>query len=411
MTGQDQPATRSTIIGIALASALVPLNSTMVAVALPKLARAFGIGRGRAGVLITVYLAAMLIGQPLAGRVSDAVGNKRLVVISLVGFAACSTGAALSPSFAWLVTARGLQAVFASALAPSVQSMLRSVTPPSHQGHTFGILGSVIGVGAAAGPIVGGALSGAFGWKAIFLANLPVVAVTLLVLSRVKIPRTDARKTAIRRADCDASAVDMGARGKDLRAPSYLAALATQALSNLAQYSLLLIAPIVLDQRNWGPGATGLALSALTVGLIVMGPSGGRSGDLSGRRRAVTTGLSVAALGTATLLPFGIDISPTVLIVALAMFGIGLGYASPSITAAGLEAVSQERTGSAAGLLSASRYVGSIVASLLLSLYVADDGTGGRRMFVAAALALIFAIAASRRLSGRAVSGAPAVLA
>lgn len=411
MTEAAQPATRSTIIGIALASALVPLNSTMVAVALPKLARAFGIGRGRAGVLITVYLAAMLIGQPLAGRVSDAVGNKRLVVISLVGFAACSTGAALSPSFAWLVTARGLQAVFASALAPSVQSMLRSVTPPSRQGHTFGILGSVIGVGAAAGPIVGGALSGAFGWKAIFLANLPVVAVTLLVLSRVTIPRTDARKPAIRRADSDASAVDMGASGKDLRAPSYLAALATQALSNLAQYSLLLIAPIVLDQRNWGPGATGLALSALTVGLIVMGPSGGRSGDLSGRRRAVTTGLSVAALGTATLLPFGIDISPTVLIVALAMFGIGLGYASPSITAAGLEAVSQERTGSAAGLLSASRYVGSIVASLLLSLYVADDGTGGRRMFVAAALALIFAIAASRRLSGRAVSGAPAVLA
>ena len=93
------------------------------------------------------------------------------------------------------------------------------------------------------------------------------------------------------------------------------------------------------------------------------------------------------------------------------MFGIGLGYASPSIAAAGLEAVPQDRTGSAAGLLSASRYVGSIVASLLLSLYVADDGTGGRRMFVAAALALVFAIAASRRLSGRAVSGAPAVLA
>ena len=260
MTEADQPATRSTIIGIALASALVPLNSTMVAVALPKLARAFGIGRGRAGVLITVYLAAMLIGQPLAGRVSDAVGNKRLVVLSLVGFAACSTGAALSPSFAWLVTARGLQAVFASALAPSVQSMLRAVTPASRQGHTFGILGSVIGVGAAAGPIVGGALSGAFGWKAIFLANLPVVAVILLVLSRVKIPRTDARKPAIGRADSNVSAVATGATGArrtDLRAPSYLAALATQALSNLAQYSLLLIAPIVLDQRNWGRARRG----------------------------------------------------------------------------------------------------------------------------------------------------------
>ena len=399
MTEADRAATRSTIIGIALASALVPLNSTMVAVALPKLARAFGIGRGRAGVLITVYLVAMLIGQPLAGRLSDAVGSKRLVVVSLVGFAACSAGAALSPSFAWLVTARGLQAMFASALAPSVQSMLRSVTQPSRQGHTFGILASVIGVGAAAGPVVGGALTGAFGWKAIFLVNLPVIVVILLVLSRVQVPRAP----AIRHQDADMRAVDPKAGRKDLLDRVYVAALATQALSNLSQYSLLLIAPIVLDQRRWGPGATGLALSALTVGLIAMGPSGGRAGDRSGRRRAVTSGLIVAAIGTAMLLPFGVDISPTVLILSLGLFGMGLGYASPSITAAGLEAVSLDRTGLAAGLLSASRYVGSITASVMLSMYVADDGAGGRRMFVAAAAAMAVAITVSRRLAGRPV--------
>ena len=138
----------------------------------------------------------MLIGQPLSGRVSDAFGNKRVVLLSLVGFAACSTGAALAPTFVWLVGARGLQAVFASALAPSVQSMLRSVTEPSERGHAFGILGSVIGVGAASGPIVGGALLGLFGWKAIFFANLPVVAVTLVVLASVKAPRIDAAPPA-----------------------------------------------------------------------------------------------------------------------------------------------------------------------------------------------------------------------
>ena len=121
------PTKRSVIIGIGMASALVPLNSTMVAVALPKVARAFDIGRGRAGVLVTVYLVAMLIGQPLAGRVCDRVGDKRTTVTSLLGFAVFSAAASVAPSFVWLVVARGLQAVFAAALAPSVQSMLRAV--------------------------------------------------------------------------------------------------------------------------------------------------------------------------------------------------------------------------------------------------------------------------------------------
>ena len=387
---------RSTIVGIALASALVPLNSTMVAVALPQLARAFGIGRGRAGVLITVYLVAMLIGQPLSGRVSDAFGNKRVVLLSLVGFAACSTGAALAPTFVWLVGARGLQAVFASALAPSVQSMLLSVTEPSERGHAFGILGSVIGVGAASGPIVGGALLGLFGWKAIFFANLPVVAVTLVVLASVKAPRIDAAPPA------DAStSIASGTPRHHLREPAYVAAIATQALANLGQYSLLLVAPLALDHRGWGAGATGLALSALTVGLIVMGPPGGRYGDQVGAKRAVTRGLFVSAFGAATLVPFGIGVPPVMLIVALALFGTGLGFASPSITAAGLGAVSLQRTGVAAGLLSASRYVGSIIASVMLSTFVADDGSGARVMFVAAGVALVLAVAAARWLPAR----------
>ena len=452
----EPTVSRATIIGIALASALVPLNSTMVAVALPKLARAFGIGRGRAGMLITVYLVAMLIGQPLAGRVSDAFGNKRVVIVSLLGFGACSIGAALSPTFAWLVASRGLQAVFASALAPSVQSMLRSVTPQNERGHTFGILGSVIGVGAASGPIVGGALLSAFGWKAIFLVNLPVVAITLAVLSAVKIHATQPSSpvqqaltvlqghqeeqvlpieeldpidtaTTVRSGPVletqTADTTRVGEnwletphdspideipthhpkshRKSDLLQPTYLAAFATQAFSNLGQYSLLLIAPIVLDHRGWGSGSTGLGLSALTIGLIVMGPPGGRYGDTNGRRRAITNGLCAGALGTALLVPFDIGVPPALLVAALGLFGLGLGFASPSIIAVGLEAVPLERTGVAAGLLSASRYLGSIAASVMLSVFVADDGSGGRVMYIAAALALVLAIASANQLRPR----------
>lgn len=263
----------------------------MLAVALPKVARAFDIGRGRAGLLITVYLVAMLVGQPLSGRVSDVFGSKRVVLLSLLGFAACSMWAAAVPTFRWLVIARGVQAVFASALAPSVQSMLRSVASPRERGRAFGILGSVIGVGAAAGPIVGGVLVGAFGWKAIFLVNVPVVALTALVLVRVHVPVDERSDAPDALADTPSDTPSRRGASRDLLQPSYLAALATQALANLGQYSLLLIAPLVLDRRGWSSGTTGLALSALTVGLIVMSPLGGRFGDRVGRATAVTRAL------------------------------------------------------------------------------------------------------------------------
>jgi MFS transporter, DHA2 family, methylenomycin A resistance protein len=363
----------------------------MVAVALPKLARSFGIGRGHAGLLITVYLVAMLIGQPLSGRLSDKVGNKRLTMISLLGFALCSVAAALSPTFRWLVVARGLQALFASALAPSVQSMLRSITRPEQRGHAFGILGSVIGVGAAAGPIFGGALVSAFGWKAIFVANVPIAAVALAVLIRVSIPAHAQSNTE------PSSSTIVRTPTKNLRA-GFVAAFCTQALANLGQYSFLLIAPIVLDHRGWSSGTTGLALSSLTIGLIVMGPPGGRFGDRHGKKRAIGLGLMVAAIGTLVLVPFGVDVAPVVLILALALFGVGLGFASPSMISAGLETVPPERTGVAAGVLSASRYVGSIVASVVLAAVVADDGSGARVMYVIAAAAVVLAVPVARHM-------------
>ena len=87
MTGDGEgvvPAT--TIAGIALASALVPLNSTMIAVALPEIGSDFGISTRQASVLVTIYLVAMLVGQPLSGRVCDAFGARRVAIVATTGF-------------------------------------------------------------------------------------------------------------------------------------------------------------------------------------------------------------------------------------------------------------------------------------------------------------------------------------
>src|SRR5262245_41895227 len=88
-----------TIAGIALASALVPLNSTMIAVALPEIASDFDISKGQTSVLITLYLAAMLVGQPVSGRLADSVGPRRLAITASAGFGVCSAVAMLSGTF------------------------------------------------------------------------------------------------------------------------------------------------------------------------------------------------------------------------------------------------------------------------------------------------------------------------
>ena len=151
--------------------------------------------------------------------------------------------------------------------------------------------GSVLGVGAGLGPVIGGLATAAFGWRAIFGVNLPVVLAVLYVLQRRVAPSaaaSSARTTSV--VPDDSGRLFNGVFG---------VAFSTQALSTLAQYALLLAVPIVLDSRGWSAASIGVALSFLTLGMVVMGPYGGRLGDAHGRRRPVVLGLTVTLVAVA----------------------------------------------------------------------------------------------------------------
>jgi MFS family permease len=399
MTAQMPPQSRVsmfTVLGIAAAVGLVPLNSTMIAVALPKIADDFDISTGRTGILITVYLIAMLVGQPLAGRLGDAIGNRRTVNTALVGLIVFSALAAAAGTFALLVAARVAQATFAAALGPNVQSLLRAITPSEQQGRTFGLMGSVLGVGAATGPVIGGVLTQAFGWQAIFLFNIPVAAIALLVSARIRLPETRAEPAAAR------ATIDATGR---ITNPIFVAAFALQALSTLAQYGLLLLTPIILDARGWESGPIGIVLSALTIGMILLSPTGGRLGDHHGRRAPARAGLIVATAAVVVLLIGGSSIATAVLVAGLAAFGLGLGITVPSLMTAALESVPIHRTGAAAGVLSMSRYVGSITTSVAVSVFVASNADGSRIVLAIATVAMVLAVGGTVALPGRPVSG------
>ncbi len=382
-----------TIMGIALASVLVPLNSTMIAVALPDIARSFDISKSHASVLITLYLAAMMVGQPLAGRLGDLVGARRVAFVAVTGFGVCSLGAMFVGSFGALVALRAMQACFAAALSPSVQAMLRAVVPADQRGRAFGVQSSVIGVGAGLGPVIGGVAVAGFGWRAIFGVNLPIVLAVLYVLRRHTVaPEAAADHRKIVPTESGSSRMFNG---------SFTAAFSTQALSTFAQYALLLSVPIVLDSRGWGAATIGLSLTALTLGMVVMGPLGGRTGDLRGRRWPVIIGLCVTLGAVAASAVMGDDVPSWMLVATLLGFGLGLGFATPSIMTAGIESAPEGRIGAAAGVLSASRYVGSIAATLVLAGVVGDDGEGLSLMLIVCVATLVPALLWTRKLPGQ----------
>ena len=369
--------------------ALIPLNSTMIAVGLPDLADDLDVGRGTAAILVTTYLVAMLLCQPPAGRLGDRLGHRKVLGFAIAGFTLASVAAGAAPTFPALLAGRAVQALFGAALSPNTQALLRAAVPPERRGRTFGLVGTGIGAGAALGPVLGGLLASGAGWRGIFLVNVPLGAIALLLLART--PRVEVppgERTATTRFGV-------------LRNRGFLAACLTQTTSNFALYTVLLVLPTLLGAQGWTAAAIGLATSGLTAGLLVLGPLGGTLGDRRGRLVPILGGLGVVVLG-AGVLAAG-PTSAAALVAGPLVMGAGLGLAGASLQAAAMDAVTQAVAGSAAGLYSASRYVGSITGSLAISATGATGAGSARPVLVAVVVASVLAVAAGTRAAPEAV--------
>ena len=377
MTRSFPPAERTLLTGGMVAAALVPLNSTMIAVGLPDVARDLDVSRSMVSWLITAYLVMMALCQPLAGRAGDRFGSRRVALVALAGFALMSAAAAAAPGFAALLVARVVQAVFGAALIPNVQALVRSGIAADHRGRAFGVLGLGIGAGAAVGPVLGGVLVDIAGWRSIFFLNAPVALAAIAVMARVAV-------------EAHPDAVDLHGGGRLLHG-AFLAACVAHATGNLTQYTILLVVPLLLDDRGWTGSQVGLVLLTLTVGMLLLNPLGGSLGDRRGRAHPVIVGMAVLFAGAALLAVVADDV-PVLLVVAMILVGIGVGLSNASLQAAALEVVPASTAASAAGLFSTSRYVGSITGSLLLS------ALGPRPVLAVTAVAALLAVGAAVRL-------------
>ncbi|HEY8437567.1 MAG TPA: MFS transporter, partial [Candidatus Limnocylindrales bacterium] len=176
------PALDAGMLGLACGAMLVPLNSTMLAVALPSIMTEFAIGASTVAALVTLYLGAVAIALPASGSLGDRYGHRPVFLGGVAAFAIASALAALAPSFPLLAVFRVLQAVSGSLVSTSSVALLRMTAPPDRRGSVFGLFDGVTSVSAALGPLVGGLVVAWFGWRSMFLLALPLAIVAFALV-------------------------------------------------------------------------------------------------------------------------------------------------------------------------------------------------------------------------------------
>jgi len=130
----------------------------------------------------SIYLLACTVTMPLYGRLADALGRKRVIVGSILLFMAGSVLAAYAHSMTQLIVYRGLQGLGAGGIMPVVLTILGDIFTLEERAKIQGFFSAVWGTASLAGPALGAFLVGGFGWRAVFLINLPLGAMGLGVL-------------------------------------------------------------------------------------------------------------------------------------------------------------------------------------------------------------------------------------
>ncbi len=403
---------------------LVLLDVTIVNVALPRIQSGLHAGvSGLQWVLdgYAIALAALMLG---GGTFGDLHGHKRVVLTGFGVFGAASLGCGLAPAPGVLVAFRVLQGVGAALMLPGTLAVIAAAYPdPAMRARSIGIWAAIGSVALPAGPILGGALTQAVSWRAVFFINVPVVCVAVVIAART-VPET--RRDRRRRLDLPGVAlaaallglttfafIDAGhagltvpvavaiglavvaaagfvaverSRGDPMlppalfRRPDFSAANAVAGTMNLCTLGLLFVVMLYLqDVRHLSALHAGLALLPLFLPLSVIAPLGGRIVGAIGSRWPMAAGLLLGGAGVALLAMVTATSDYLTLFPALLLWGLGLALLTPAVVAAAVAAVPGDRAGLASGVNNTARQAAGAIG---IAAFGALAGTPGSHGFV-----------------------------
>src|ERR1700761_8846746 len=187
------------LVAMVFAVGMTFIDQTIVAIAIPKIQRELSLSATGAQWVINGYLLALSALFALGGKLGDARGRRRMVILGVTGFALTSAACGFTPkgsaAQAWIIGFRILQGASAALLFPAAVGIVASAFPLRERGRAMAIFFGVAGGLTAIGPIAGGYLT-QWTWRSIFWINVPVAIIALLLIRR-SCPETKAEETRL----------------------------------------------------------------------------------------------------------------------------------------------------------------------------------------------------------------------
>ena len=455
MSQADRVNRVATIAVACLATVMLMLDISVINTALSKIAHGLDTGLGGLQWVVDAYTIPLAATVLTAGAIADRFGRRRLFMLGLAIFTASSALCGAAGGIGVLVGARAVQGLGASMMFATALALISQVTPkPEDRANALAAYGAAIGASFALGPFIGGSLTALFGWRAIFLVNVPIgIAVLWITYRRV----AEGRDPTPRRVDVPGQLALIG--GLFLLVLALLRGNAdgwasAGIVAAFAGAVVLLIAFVVIEQRSREPMLplrllgqrrfagpqiavfaiassffavflyttlylqTVLGMSPIQTGLVYLPGTflvflvSGMTAQFLARfspARIASVGLGLVGAGLALMLIVGVDSSWTAILPGLLLASVGTGLFNPTGSALALNALPDQQSGLAAGANDTFRQTGVAVGIAALGTLVpASAALGGNpqayvnglhhALIVSAAVALVGAVATARLL-------------
>lgn len=415
----NKPRTALAVAGLSLGTALNPLNSSMIAVALVVLRADFGLDVAAVTWVVTSFYLASAAGQPVMGRLADRFGPRRMFMLGMALVAVTCVLAPLAPNFALLCVARAVMALGTATAYPSAVVMVGAI---AHQAKVepsrpLGILQMANTSAAAVGPVVGGLLVGFVGWEALFLVNVPLALAALLIV-RQAAPADNSRERGsvaelLRDSDIPGilgfvtslllvmmaalnalpgyrwwmlgagAAVAALFAWRELRftrpfldlrllgrnRPLMLIYLAFALFSSVYYFVFFGLPQLLQEAGGYGPGMVGLLMLPLAGMSVLATPWAVKAMGRFGVRRVLIAGVVLLTAAAALMwLLTGTLVIPLVVLLA-ALMGVPYGTLGIATNQGMFLSIRPQERGVAAGIYQTCRYVGAITATVMIGVF------------------------------------------
>ncbi len=415
------------------------LDGSVLNVAVPAIRAGFGGSLAGAQWVLNAYtltLAGLLL---TAGALGDRIGLRRMFLVGASVFTAASAACAAAPSILVLIAARVVQGLGAAALLPATLALIPYLFRDRAGRTRAAVVWVGIGAGAVAvGPLIGGLLIDAFGWRSVFLINLPIGVVSVLI-GRVSISETPRRARRVDRfgqataviamALVTAGVIRGGESGwrspitigllltgllvgaafwhterhirEPMLPPMFFAnrvrtvAVISASLMGFLFYGTLFLMSLYFQQlRGWSAGSTGVALLPLTVGTLA-GPFllYPRLSRRFGHPVLLVAGFACCALGVAALAPTDAHSAYAQVAAGLLLIGLASTVSFSALTSLLLASVTEGQAGLASGVQNTTRQAGALMSVSILGAVLNADAIGSRLPVAFAVLGVIALLA------------------